>query len=78
MNEKLKALRKRHGMTQREFSQKIKCTRSLYSLVETGKRKGSRDFWANVQTACNLSGGEVWEMMQYAKTNAPDVHDKVS
>lgn len=78
MNEKLKALRKRYGMTQREFSKKINCTRSLYSLVETGKRKGSRDFWANVQTACNLSGGETWEMMQNAGAKTPDVYSKVS
>lgn len=75
MNEKLKNLRLSRGMTQNDVAELANCTRSHYSLIETGRRKGSREFWGNIQTAFNLTDGEVWGLIKNDATDTAEIHD---
>lgn len=54
---------KRH-MTQEQISQKIGCTRATYSSIESGKRNGRQDFWKSLQSAFEISDGDMWLLMQ--------------
>ena len=74
-NKKLYDLRTKHGMTQQETAEKVGCSRPLYSLIETGRRNGSRDFWKQVQAVYGLTDAETWEMMKNEAAEPQKIHN---
>lgn len=60
---KLKAFRALKGLSQAEFAEKIGCTRSRYTGIETGRRDGSPEFWAALQNAFGIPDAEMWGLM---------------
>lgn len=60
--QKLKLFRITHNLTQREMADKLNVSLSTYNLIEQGKRRGSQEFWLNLQQKFNLDGGKVWEL----------------
>lgn len=64
MRKNLKVFRVQNDMTQDEIAEKIGCTRATYSAIESGKREGRRSFWEEFQKAFNVSGAEMWALMQ--------------
>lgn len=74
-NKKLHELRTKQGMTQQDTADKIGVSRSLYSLIETGRRKGSRGFWTAVQALYGLTDAETWEMIKNEAAEPQEVHN---
>lgn len=64
MRHNLKVFRVKHNLTQHEISEKIGCTRSTYSAIESGKREGRRTFWRDLQAAFHVSDEEMWALMK--------------
>ena len=62
MRTELKVLRVKHNLTQKELAEKVGVSYPTYNLIEQGKRKGSTQFWANVQKLFNLEDGELWKL----------------
>ena len=60
----LKLLRVSKKMTQQQFSEAIGVKRSRYSLIETGARNGSQQFWESVQAAFNIPDNEMFSLMK--------------
>ena len=62
MRTNLKVLRVKQHLTQAEIATKLGVSYATYNLIEQGKRKGSNEFWANLQKAFNLSDAEMWQL----------------
>lgn len=62
MRTELKILRIKHHLTQAELAEKVGVSYATYNLIEQGKRKGSTEFWAKLQTAFNLTDAEMWQL----------------
>ncbi len=59
----LKDLRYQNGrISQREMAEKIGISEGAYSLIERGKRIGSRKTWLKIQNLFKLKDDEVWKM----------------
>lgn len=58
--EKLKQLRKSHGLTQEEMAEKCNCTRVTYAKVENGERDPFPRFWKNLKQAFNIPESEMY------------------
>lgn len=61
---KIKQLRKKTGLTQKEFGALFNLTRQQYNGIELNKRKGSPEFWLLVQKKYNLSSEETLYYME--------------
>lgn len=64
-NLKLKLKRIEQGMTQKDIAEKLQISIPAYSLIESGKRKGSLEFWENVQKVLNIDNNEMWEVIRH-------------
>lgn len=64
----LYVFRHERKLKQSEMADKIGCTRTTYSNVETGKREGRPKFWSGFQKAFNIPDNE---MYKYMKKGAP-------
>ena len=62
MRTALKILRIKHHLTQVEIAEKVGVSYPTYNLIEQGKRKGSTEFWTNLQKAFNLTDAEMWQI----------------
>lgn len=62
MRTELKLLRVKHHYTQPEMAKVCGTSLSTYNLIEQGKRRGSAEFWLNVQKVFGLDGETVWKM----------------
>lgn len=62
-NRTLKLLRVKLGYTQEEMAEKIGISRQNYARYEVEGVKGNVSFWIKVQKAFNLSGEEMWELI---------------
>lgn len=60
---KLKALRALKGLSQSEMADRIGCTRSRYTGIETGRRDGTPEFWNALQKAFDIPDEEMWGLM---------------
>lgn len=58
----LKVFRIQQHMTQAEFAEKAGINRSYYSMIESGKRKGTQDIWDRLQKAFNIDDAEMWNL----------------
>lgn len=58
----LKVFRVTHNLTQQQLADKMGVSLSTYNLIESGKRRGSQEFWVKLQKEFNLDGGKVWEL----------------
>ena len=58
----LKSLRVRNDLTQPQMAKKTGVSLSTYNLIEQGKRRGSQEFWLNLQKEFDLKDGEVWKL----------------
>lgn len=59
-------LRYQNGrMSQSEMAEKIGISVGAYSLIERGKRVGSRKTWLKIQTLFNLKDDEVWRLQNH-------------
>lgn len=52
----------RGGLTRKAFAAELGVSYSLYCLIEQGKRTGGDAFWLKLQSACDLSDGQVWRI----------------
>ena len=57
----LKVLRVTHNLTQQQLANKLGVSVSTYNLIETGKRRGSQEFWEKLQKEFKLEDGDVWK-----------------
>jgi DNA-binding XRE family transcriptional regulator len=62
MRTELKLLRVKHHYTQPEMAKVCGTSLSTYNLIEQGKRRGSQEFWLNVQKVFGLDGETVWKL----------------
>lgn len=60
----LKKFRGARALTQDQMADRMGVERGTYSLVELGKRRGSPDFWANLQKAFNVPDAEMYALMK--------------
>ena len=61
----LQDLRYQNGrMSQREMARKIGMSECGYSLIERGKRAGSRKVWLKIQTIFNLKDEDIWKLQK--------------
>lgn len=60
----LKLFRTARQMTQGDIAEKLGVSRGMYCNIEKGIRDSSQDFWLNLQKTFDLSGEEVWGLMQ--------------
>lgn len=68
MRKKLKLLRVEYDLSQEEMAKKCGVTRSTYSHIEKGHRKGSMDFWLGLKAA--FPDIEISEMAKVEKKRA--------
>ncbi len=61
-NKRLIKMRVDHELTQAELAEKCGISACTYSLIENGKRRGSKQFWQTLQTLFNLEGAEIWKL----------------
>lgn len=64
MRKELKIFRIRHNLTQGQLGNMFGITRQQYCLIETGRRKGSADFWLSLQKEFDLTNEETQELME--------------
>ena len=62
MRHELKVFRVTQNLTQKEMADKLGVSLATYNLIENGARRGSQDFWLNLQKEFNLEGGDVWNL----------------
>lgn len=74
-NKMLIDLRTTNDLTQQEVADETGISRSLYSLIETGRRNGSRVFWMRIQALYGLPDAVVWEMMKNEAAEPQKVHN---
>lgn len=60
----LRVLRAKNGLTQKDMADMLGINRSTYSQIEGGKRKGSVEFWAKMQSKFGYSDTEIMELMK--------------
>lgn len=65
--ESLYLLRCKHKLTQAEFAAKCGVSCRGYQNIEWGKRSGSAEFWAAVQTIFNVPDSEMYSLMKVEK-----------
>lgn len=58
----LKVFRVKQKMTQAQFAAKVGVARSVYALIEQGKRNGTQDFWNKLQAAFDISDSDMWQL----------------
>lgn len=61
----LKILRIKNDLTQRQAAKLLGVSLATYNLIENGNRRGSVDFWNEVQKQFNLTGEEVWNLQKH-------------
>ena len=61
---KLKIWRMKQRVTQQEMAERTGVSLSTYNLIENGTRRGSHEFWLNLQREFYLDDGEVWRLQQ--------------
>lgn len=62
-NARLRLLRLKNGLSQKETAAKIGFNAQYFSRVERGMIDGSIEFWRNLKTVFHLSAFEVWAMI---------------
>ena len=62
MRTNLKVLRVKQHLTQAEIATKLGVSYATYNLIEQGKRKGSTEFWQQIQELFNLTDAEMWQL----------------
>lgn len=62
MRNELKVLRVRNNLTQPQMAERCSVSTATYNLIEQGKRRGSQQFWLNLQREFELKDGEVWQL----------------
>ena len=63
----LKQLRIGLDMSQAEFAAALGITRTHYSAIETGRLKGTAEFWKTLKTTFGLAETKLWELMNNEK-----------
>lgn len=58
----LKTFRVSKNLTQKQMAEKTGVSISTYSLIESGTRRGSQEFWQRLQKEFDLDGGTVWAL----------------
>ena len=61
-NKALIKLRVDHDLTQEKMAELCGVSVSTYNLIENGKRRGSKKFWACVQKLFHLDGEQMWKL----------------
>lgn len=61
-NKELIKLRVDHDLTQTQMATICGVSVSTYSLIENGKRRGSKKFWQTLQAHFNLDGEQMWKL----------------
>lgn len=61
-NKELIKLRVDHDLTQTEMAERCGISVATYNLIENGKRRGSKKFWATVQKLFHLDGEQMWKL----------------
>ena len=64
MRQELKLLRVKQNLTQQQIAEKTGVSYATYNLIENGSRRGSQEFWVNLQEAFKIEDGELWRMQK--------------
>lgn len=64
MRHELKVFRVMQNLTQDEMAAKTGVSRATYNLIENGNRRGSQEFWENLQHTFKLEDGQVWNLQK--------------
>ena len=60
----LKVFRIMKNLTQKEMAAKLRCSYSMYSLIERGERDGTLSFWHNMQQTFEIPSSEMWGLLK--------------
>ena len=61
-NKALIKLRVDHDLTQTDMAEICEVSVSTYSLIENGKRRGSKKVWQRMQANFKLDGEQMWKL----------------
>ena len=64
MRIELKLLRVKYNLTQGEMSALLGVSRATYSLIESGRVRGSIEFWNSVQREFEIPDAEMYTLMK--------------
>lgn len=64
MRHNLKVFRTQQRLTQSQMAEKLGVSLSTYNLIEQGKRRGSQQFWQDLQKAYDLADSTTWQLQQ--------------
>lgn len=67
----LKLFRIKRDLTQFEMSERLRCSFSMYSMIERGERDGTLSFWQNLQETFAIPSGEMWSLTMKGEHDAP-------
>jgi len=64
MRLELKVFRMTQKLTQKAMAAKTGVSRSTYTLIENGDRRGSQEFWETLQEVFKLEDGQIWNLQK--------------
>lgn len=64
MQYKFKEFRENLGITQLELSRSINYSLAYIKKIEAGERKGSIDFWKQLQKVYNIDNSKIWGLIK--------------
>lgn len=64
MQYKFKEFRENLGITQLELSRSINYSLAYIKKIEAGERKGSIDFWKQLQKVYNIDNNKIWGLIK--------------
>ena len=64
MQYKFKEFRGNLGLTQLELSKSINYSLAYIKKIEAGERKGSIDFWQQIQNVYSIDNSEIWRLIR--------------
>lgn len=64
MQYKFKEFRENLGLTQLEMSKSINYSVAYIKKIEAGERKGSIDFWKQIQKVYNVDNSNIWRLIR--------------
>lgn len=64
MQYKFKEFRENLGLTQLEMSRSVNYSLAYIKKIEAGERKGSIDFWKQLQKVYNIDNNKIWGLIK--------------
>ena len=70
MRTELKLIRVKNHLTQKEIAERLDITQTTYLAIEKGRRRGSEEFWINLQREFNIPDEKMYSLMKLDEQGA--------